>query len=355
MHPCSIVASLLIITQQPFNTVRAACLSKEQFVASLDQKRTLVFEAVLLQNTAGLPHSDGFQAYVQITKVIQQPGIGWHLTPGSVAKIKGIRPRSVDYTLCLPQPVNGETYLWVTWSNTRGIQNTEGALMFYPGGLFYLETTKQNKLIAGQGPSPDANRTRTPNATISGYDLLQHDAPRQSSMYGLHATNSLGVINSGVCDVTPCPIEHRPVCGTDGVLYLNKCLLEQEACKKKRGPIGDGSAFVSVRIDYSGKCMQQNNGDKPDQRFTLCEFGNLCAFGAVCSTRSDETVKSVKLPTVSCICKGFKCESETPDPICANDGKTYANQCYRLLASCLKQTPLKVLYNGTCKGKSVLP
>ncbi|XP_069683188.1 PI-actitoxin-Avd5a-like [Periplaneta americana] len=54
-------------------------------------------------------------------------------------------------------------------------------------------------------------------------------------------------INATVDDCTiDCTRQMDPVCGTDGVTYDNKCLLEAEnECHDK-----------NIRVDYEGECSQ---------------------------------------------------------------------------------------------------
>ncbi|XP_072941918.1 uncharacterized protein [Epargyreus clarus] len=118
---------------------------------------------------------------------------------------------------------------------------------------------------------------------------------------------AIDVKNNGAClDGCLCPLTCQPVCGSDGKTYENPCLLECENEKRR--------------------C---------DNRSTICEANK-----AVCKAE--------------CVC------TAEYDPVCATDGKTYYNPCELGCAIKRQQNPdLKALYSGTCPkcdcGDSYVP
>ncbi|VDP65859.1 unnamed protein product [Echinostoma caproni] len=123
---------ILWFTNSVLNGVHA-CLDKEQFLAGLDPKTTLIFEAELLQFGDQTAHSE---AYVRVTRIIRQPETGWHVQVGNVAHLTGIVPRPADTLNCLPRQTRGVVYLWATRNTAVSLRNAEYSLELVPGGLF---------------------------------------------------------------------------------------------------------------------------------------------------------------------------------------------------------------------------
>ncbi|CAH8668058.1 unnamed protein product [Heterobilharzia americana] len=100
------------------------------------------------------------------------------------------------------------------------------------------------------------------------------------------------------------------------------------------------------------------------QKTELCGNGNLCLYGGKCydpldyyksSSSSSTTITRKRMLSIfsNCMCDGINCLKEWPDPICADDGETYSNQCFLKRAICETQSMKRVLYRGNC-GKDSL-
>ncbi|XP_060127702.1 ovomucoid-like isoform X2 [Zootoca vivipara] len=105
----------------------------------------------------------------------------------------------------------------------------------------------------------------------------------------------------------PCTADYRPVCGTNGVTYSNKCAL----CAEQ-------AAGVHVHIKHDGECK-----GKPD----------------VCSKYpQQEKGKPAVCPRIY-------------EPVCGTDGKTYHNFCLFCAAKRDSDVPLDIKHEGECKDE----
>ncbi|XP_049859023.1 agrin-like [Schistocerca gregaria] len=106
----------------------------------------------------------------------------------------------------------------------------------------------------------------------------------------------------------------RPVCASDGRTYRNQCELRRAACAH--------AADLAVR--FPGKCDP-------------CESVR-CAPPEVCQLDADRQP--------SCRC-GETCPLDLT-PVCASDGRTYANECSLRQEACRTRRALTVLFRGKC-------
>lgn len=117
-------------------------------------------------------------------------------------------------------------------------------------------------------------------------------------------------VYSGNCHLK-CTNELRPVCGSNGKTYSNKCLLEMFNCENGE----------SVTIAFENDC-------------------NSPPFAAL---EQDDEISSCQL----------SCSAEDLNPICGTDGRTYSNECFMKRWSCQSNKPIYVSYSGPCASDPV--
>ncbi|TRY74458.1 hypothetical protein TCAL_12493, partial [Tigriopus californicus] len=116
-------------------------------------------------------------------------------------------------------------------------------------------------------------------------------------------------VYSNSCNLK-CTNELRPVCGTNGQTFNNRCLLDMFNCENTN----------LVGIDFEGDC----------------DFPILAAL-------EQEEISNCEL----------SCSAEDVDPVCGTDGKTYSSECFLKRWSCQLNKPIYVSYRGPCASNSV--
>ncbi|XP_032969713.1 agrin isoform X4 [Rhinolophus ferrumequinum] len=113
-----------------------------------------------------------------------------------------------------------------------------------------------------------------------------------------------------------CSPRQAPVCGDDGVTYENDCIMSRTGAAR-------GLLVQKLR---SGRC--QPTDQCPDE----------CRFSAVCLSRGGRP---------RCSCDRITCDGAYR-PVCAHDGHTYDNDCWRQQAECQQQRAIPAKHQGPC-------
>ncbi|XP_020018063.2 agrin isoform X3 [Castor canadensis] len=113
-----------------------------------------------------------------------------------------------------------------------------------------------------------------------------------------------------------CPPRQAPVCGDDGVTYENDCIM---------GRTGAARGLLLQKV-HSGQCQPR------DQCMEACQFN------AVCLSRRGRP---------HCSCDRVTCDGAYR-PVCAQDGHTYDNDCWRQQAECQQQRAIPPKHQGLC-------
>ncbi|KZS04285.1 Serine Protease inhibitor dipetalogastin-like protein [Daphnia magna] len=110
-----------------------------------------------------------------------------------------------------------------------------------------------------------------------------------------------------------CPLNYRPVCGSDGKTYSNQCLLDAKSM--------DGSVINKA---YDGEC----NLDQKEYRPRCSPDENPIVCGCPC---------------------GIRC-TDVFTPVCGTDGKTYRNECQLAVTNACADIPVRKCYDGECRS-----
>lgn len=145
-----------------------------------------------------------------------------------------------------------------------------------------------------------------------------------------------------------CSTIASPVCGTDNVLYRNRCVLECAAY------IDRINGYYPVEFKNAGACLDRCQC--PDKLEPVCGsdtiiYDNLCELTCE-NSRYSHSKNPVLTVAHSNIC--FVCDCPTTiDPVCGSDGKmkpkTYQNPCHlNCEAKHLRNPYLKEISSGPC-------
>ncbi|EYC28294.1 hypothetical protein Y032_0008g79 [Ancylostoma ceylanicum] len=128
-----------------------------------------------------------------------------------------------------------------------------------------------------------------------------------------------GVLSAQCVCPTSCPsygdsVESSPVCSSQGVDYPSWCHLKQHACHSQ----------INITVRYFGECDP-------------CA-GTSCARGTRCK------LTEARRPECRC---SEQC-ALIYDPVCADNGLTYTNECVMKVAACKEDLQLTVFKKGKC-------
>ncbi|KAF5283957.1 hypothetical protein FQR65_LT13649 [Abscondita terminalis] len=131
----------------------------------------------------------------------------------------------------------------------------------------------------------------------------------------------------------------RPVCASDGKIYTNICRMKSKNCGKHVFEVPMAFCSSQERTSHSLSCPLgcANEIEKPTCGSDGNIYKNDCEIKMLnCgSVRKVTKVDFDKCQGKLSKCLKIKCPSEM-DPVCGTDARSYTNQCFLSVATCLK-------------------
>ncbi|EFO15539.1 hypothetical protein LOAG_12970 [Loa loa] len=118
-----------------------------------------------------------------------------------------------------------------------------------------------------------------------------------------------------------CNTNYEPICGTDGITYINHCRLIKTQCHNK-----------ALLVAYNGECCT----NRCEQHWApICDNRNvthlnLCMFSVqncIATRRDGQPLSIVNYTACSNDACNMQCKSNDYQPVCASNGITYQNEC----------------------------
>ncbi|ELU05345.1 hypothetical protein CAPTEDRAFT_103110, partial [Capitella teleta] len=144
------------------------------------------------------------------------------------------------------------------------------------------------------------------------------------------------------CDML-CTMIYDPVCGSDGKTYATECSMKSSACREK----------TTLSVQYKGECQVAQIDDNDCMLACPYNYDPICGSdGNTYSNNCEMEAKACTMKTKITLSHiGACCALICPmnfAPVCGSDGETYSNECAMKAKACVAKKEISKSHDGPC-------
>ncbi|CAH8650296.1 unnamed protein product [Heterobilharzia americana] len=371
------------------------CLSREQLIALSNSKNTYRFEAQIIQLDKGITdHDVNSNAFVKITKILRQPiGKFKQITLHELVHVNEIKSRDLpvdarvtQYDECLPKLERGKVYEWITYSLEDNDESNDGIqkqFTLLPGGVF-------SSILSPPGLSSSATVSMKFNQNNGSHSEV---CSKRECRFSAICEEWLSKDTNQYIGVCVCPtlmdmarnhmcnINSGTICTTNGIFYLNECVMLHQACLKQ-------TELKPINLNIFSRILSQSDCTQLIERTSSASSNQLSILNASTlrpnyqndyginlqpSHSNNLQPKTDEIPqhdsplhiqqssNIAVLeyntgeANPYRCSMKTCptelNPVCDSDGTIYANDCLLKKYTCQKFGNTKLSGVFTCGSK----